>query len=403
MASFMHLPGMRYLRNGELDIQEQNLHVPMGDPRLPHSNYTMYPTRVVAPWRSDDLLSGYPQQPMMDSMASMQYTYRSPAHKSNQVKTGYHLHSQQPSMFSQHSPYFTVSEHQEREVQQLQYQHIQHIQLQQQMYQEQQKERRDADLVKEEPVSQPRGVVRKRRRPPHSYASLIAQAILTSRHQKLMLKDIYDWVQRKYPNLYESNETGWQNTIRHNLSLNRCFRKVPRLSYDPVARGKGSKGGYWAVDMDQLGKTSFGRQILDSGMLQNAWSINNGHPSEEFELQGFMSPLYPSTTENTRSPSSYSETFSQEKASTAAFLAKLSQPLSALSTPSLPPNDGSITPSSSKTYSQRDVSPASSTSIHTPLMSMLHLNEHKLENVNVNEADSILVTPSLMRVNNILN
>lgn len=51
---------------------------------------------------------------------------------------------------------------------------------------------------------------RKRRRPPHSYASLIAQAILTSPGQRLTLRDIYDWVQRKYPHMYEANEPGWQ-------------------------------------------------------------------------------------------------------------------------------------------------------------------------------------------------
>ncbi|KAI8145292.1 the forkhead domain of the adipocyte transcription factor Freac-11, partial [Fennellomyces sp. T-0311] len=91
--------------------------------------------------------------------------------------------------------------------------------------------------------------VRKRRRPPHSYASLIAQAILTSPEQRLTLREIYEWIQTRYPNLYEANETGWQNTIRHNLSLNRCFMKLPRIQQDGN-RNKGSKGGYWAVDID---------------------------------------------------------------------------------------------------------------------------------------------------------
>ncbi|KAI7897089.1 fork head domain-containing protein, partial [Mucor mucedo] len=97
-------------------------------------------------------------------------------------------------------------------------------------------------------------------RPPHSYASLIAQAILTSRDQRLTLREIYEWVQTRYPHLYEANETGWQNTIRHNLSLNRCFRKLPRLSQDSAGKGKGSKGGYWTVDLEQLNNTNFGRQ-----------------------------------------------------------------------------------------------------------------------------------------------
>lgn len=51
---------------------------------------------------------------------------------------------------------------------------------------------------------------RRRRRPPHSYASMIAQAILTSEGQKLTLRDIYEWVQTRYPHMYEANEPGWQ-------------------------------------------------------------------------------------------------------------------------------------------------------------------------------------------------
>lgn len=59
--------------------------------------------------------------------------------------------------------------------------------------------------------------VRKRRRPPHSYASLIAQAILTSPEQRLTLREIYEWIQTRYPNLYEANETGWQVSQDSNL------------------------------------------------------------------------------------------------------------------------------------------------------------------------------------------
>lgn len=59
--------------------------------------------------------------------------------------------------------------------------------------------------------------VRKRRRPPHSYASLIAQAILTSPEQRLTLREIYEWIQTRYPNLYEANETGWQVSQDNNL------------------------------------------------------------------------------------------------------------------------------------------------------------------------------------------
>ncbi|OZJ05645.1 hypothetical protein BZG36_01475 [Bifiguratus adelaidae] len=91
---------------------------------------------------------------------------------------------------------------------------------------------------------------RKRRRPPFSYCSLIAQAILESPEQKMTLRDIYQWVMQKYPSLYKPDDNGWQNTIRHNLSLNKCFQKVPKTEGD-LAVSKG-KGGYWTVDRSYL-------------------------------------------------------------------------------------------------------------------------------------------------------
>ncbi|KAI9480346.1 MAG: fork head domain-containing protein [Benjaminiella poitrasii] len=93
---------------------------------------------------------------------------------------------------------------------------------------------------------------RKRRRPPFSYSSLIVQAILESENERMTLRDIYSWITNKYPALYNAEDTGWQNTIRHNLSLNRCFKKVPRSELTGT-RHRG-KGGYWTIDPFYLEK-----------------------------------------------------------------------------------------------------------------------------------------------------
>ncbi|KAI9268036.1 fork head domain-containing protein, partial [Phascolomyces articulosus] len=83
-------------------------------------------------------------------------------------------------------------------------------------------------------------------RPPFSCSSLIIQAISTSETGQMTLQDIYKWILDKYPSLYNEEDTGWQNTIRHNLSLNKYFKKIPKSG---SSRGK---GGFWTLDSKYL-------------------------------------------------------------------------------------------------------------------------------------------------------
>ena len=74
-------------------------------------------------------------------------------------------------------------------------------------------------------------------KPPYSYATMITQAILSNTEGVLSLSEIYDWISSHYA-YYRFSKSGWQNSIRHNLSLNKAFEKVPRRANEP---GKGMK------------------------------------------------------------------------------------------------------------------------------------------------------------------
>ncbi|KAF8934126.1 Forkhead box protein I3 [Haplosporangium bisporale] len=116
---------------------------------------------------------------------------------------------------------------------------------------------------------------RRRRRPNESYSIIIVKAIQSSQYQRLKLSEIYNYVSKEIPHM--GNDKGWQNTVRHNLSHMKCFKRImakdamlmgPLTTKEdttdpPGTKSKGKrkaikkgKGGYWILVPEHLEETS---------------------------------------------------------------------------------------------------------------------------------------------------
>ncbi|KAJ3359690.1 hypothetical protein HDU91_004837 [Kappamyces sp. JEL0680] len=77
-------------------------------------------------------------------------------------------------------------------------------------------------------------------RPVLSYNELIIEAINSTECGMMSLQEIYDYIQDAYE-YFKSTTVAWQNSIRHNLSVQKIFERVPRPANMP------GKGGLWRL------------------------------------------------------------------------------------------------------------------------------------------------------------
>ncbi|VDO10872.1 unnamed protein product [Brugia timori] len=89
-------------------------------------------------------------------------------------------------------------------------------------------------------------------KPPYSYVALITMAISDSPERQMTLSQIYHYIDARFPyyrNCDPKRRQGWQNSIRHNLSLNDCFIKKAR---DGVGPANDRKGNFWTLSPDSI-------------------------------------------------------------------------------------------------------------------------------------------------------
>ncbi|CAL8287729.1 unnamed protein product [Gadus morhua 'NCC'] len=79
-------------------------------------------------------------------------------------------------------------------------------------------------------------------KPPYSFSCLIFMAVEEAPDKRLPVKEIYGWILQHFP-YFAGAPTGWKNSVRHNLSLNKCFKKVDKERGQSVG-----KGSLWCID-----------------------------------------------------------------------------------------------------------------------------------------------------------
>ncbi|KAI9746562.1 MAG: hypothetical protein M1818_000275 [Claussenomyces sp. TS43310] len=127
-------------------------------------------------------------------------------------------------------------------------------------------------------------------KPGHSYAMLIGMAILRAPNRRLTLAQIYKWISDTY-SYYSASEPGWQNSIRHNLSLNKAFVKQERPKDDP------GKGNYWAIEAGMEGQFLRDKPVKKSSIQNDHASVSVAPSASQEAMQSTYKALIPTPSD----------------------------------------------------------------------------------------------------------
>ena len=157
------------------------------------------------------------------------------------------------------------------------------------------------------PLSRP-----KSRRFSMTYVALIASAILRFPEKRLTLSQIYQVIEKTFPE-FTVSRTGWKNTVRHNLSLHECFVKG-----EVASNGKSS---FWHIHPAYIARFSKGdfrkRPSRDISMLDDQTSFSRvafdrtqpftppyafGGASSRIEFSSTSQELHPASSNSAMTP-----------------------------------------------------------------------------------------------------
>ncbi|EMC99522.1 hypothetical protein BAUCODRAFT_339570 [Baudoinia panamericana UAMH 10762] len=111
------------------------------------------------------------------------------------------------------------------------------------------------------------------------YAKLLYWCLMEAPDYTMTLKDLYAWVKEHSQKARDPDNKGWQNSVRHNLSMNAAFEKAPP---NPLHSSK--KGSLWRLTSHAVenGVISTTRYRLPSKLK----SIRRGAPAIKRQISG---------------------------------------------------------------------------------------------------------------------
>jgi len=96
------------------------------------------------------------------------------------------------------------------------------------------------------------------------------------------LGQIYEYIRENFRYYRETSESGWKNSIRHNLTHHPCFTKVDRRDDEP------GKGGLWMIDQEHA-------SMFQHGIFRRK--------QRKFKSTGFSQPVTAQPLSAYKSPS----------------------------------------------------------------------------------------------------